>query len=170
MIAQTDGRRLHLKVSQPLTKPVRTSASPHGLSLRRHRNRCHSGAIGERLSGIQFEPQTKVADRDMCAIVGINAHHLRTGIKPPDVSKCRAHAQAVSSPKARVMNLNPPGSQWRADPGEKYSEGWTSGEAGHSNIQRWARLRCSVRGYRAYVVATSNLVQFINGHANLELT
>jgi len=83
MIAQTVGRGGSICVSASgLANLIGTSASPHA-RLWQHPDRRHTGTSGEHASRIQFKPQTKVADRDMCAIVAINTHHVGTAIQTP---------------------------------------------------------------------------------------
>jgi len=87
MIAQTVGRVGSIcTLASGLANLVGTSASPHGGRLWEHPNRRHTGTIGERASRIQFKPHTKVADRDMCAIVGIDTHHVDTAIHTPQLA------------------------------------------------------------------------------------
>ena len=71
---------------QFLANLVGTSASPGGAGLGENPHCRDTGALGEHPSRIQFEPQTKVADRDMCTIVGIDTHHVGTPIQTPHVA------------------------------------------------------------------------------------
>lgn len=79
-------RRLHLHISQRAGEPGRDIGEPARRPSVEHSNRRHTGTIGERASRIQFKPHTKVADRDMCAIVGIDTHHVDTAIHTPQLA------------------------------------------------------------------------------------